>query len=239
MCPRAELVSPCCAGSQRALSDPGLPSHLTLPSSCFRLGRMDGAVVTVGPEQGTGAWAKGAIPMGTFSWQMVSCTLEQSVASRETTQPSPGAKVPAPPRLRAPSTGYKVEFCLRLPPPQQSALGRGHCPKGSWTNCVPSWPLQTLPLWPQPMFLRAWAARTVMTIKSTSSSVRLAKNLSSLRTPLCPELLESVRCVGVGSGFIHLKDNPHLCPPGSNSSTSYLSLFFIFLFIFLRQSLAI
>lgn len=115
VCPRAELVSPCCAGSQRALSDPGPPSHLTLPSSCFRLGRMDGAVVTVGPEQGTGAWAKGAIPMGTFSWQMVSCTLEQSVASRETTQPSPGARVPAPPRLRAPSTGYKVEFCLRPP----------------------------------------------------------------------------------------------------------------------------
>lgn len=56
--------------------------------------------------------AKAAIPMGTFSWQMVSCTLEQSVASRETTQPFPGARVPAPPRLRAPSTGYKVEFCL-------------------------------------------------------------------------------------------------------------------------------
>lgn len=55
MCPRAELVSPCCcAGSQQALSDPGLPSHLTLPSACFCLGGMDGAVVTVGPEQGLG-----------------------------------------------------------------------------------------------------------------------------------------------------------------------------------------
>lgn len=50
--------------------------------------------------------------MGTFSWQTESCTLEQSVASRETTQPFPGARVPAPPRRRAPSTGYKVEFCL-------------------------------------------------------------------------------------------------------------------------------
>lgn len=57
--------------------------------------------------------------MGAFSWQMVSCTLEQSVASRETTQPFPGARVPAPPRLRAPSTGCKVEFCLD---PQSSCL---------------------------------------------------------------------------------------------------------------------
>lgn len=73
---------------------------------------MDGAAVTLGPKQGTGTGPKGTIPMGTFSWQMVSCTLEQLAASRETTQPFPGARVPAPPRLRAPSTGYKVEFRL-------------------------------------------------------------------------------------------------------------------------------
>lgn len=64
VCPRAELVSPCCAGSQRALNDPGLSSHLTLPSSCFCLGRMDGAVVTVGPDQGTGPG-----PREPFPWE--------------------------------------------------------------------------------------------------------------------------------------------------------------------------
>lgn len=47
--------------------------------------------------------------MGMSSWQMASCTLEQSAASRGMTQPSHGAKASAPPRLRAPSTGYKVK----------------------------------------------------------------------------------------------------------------------------------
>lgn len=51
--------------------------------------------------------------MGMFSWQMARCTLEQSATSRGMTQPSLGAKASAPPRLRAPSTGYKVKSSHR------------------------------------------------------------------------------------------------------------------------------
>lgn len=54
--------------------------------------------------------------MGMFSWQMASCTLEQSATSRGMTRPSPGAKASVPPRLRAPSTGYKVKSPNPLPP---------------------------------------------------------------------------------------------------------------------------
>lgn len=63
---------------------------------------------------------QGPLPMGMFSWQMASCTLEPSAASRGMTRPSPGAKASAPPRPRAPSTGYKVKSS---PPPQWAVTG--------------------------------------------------------------------------------------------------------------------
>lgn len=124
--PRGELVSPRCAGSQGASSDPELPS----PKFLLLSGQDGWGCGHCGPSVGRRAWAKGAIPMGTFSWQMASCTLEQSAASRETTQPFPGARAPGPPRLRAPSTGYKVEFCLGSLG-GLLALGRGHGRRGS------------------------------------------------------------------------------------------------------------
>nr|XP_045372678.1 semaphorin-4B [Camelus bactrianus] len=98
-------------------------------------------------------------------WLMVSCTLEQSAASRGMTRPSPGAKASAPPRPRTPSTGYKTQR-----------------------------------LWPQPTFPRAWAACRGTTTRSTSSSARLARNLSSLRTPLCPASPASARHRGTTEG---------------------------------------
>ena len=68
--------------------------------------------------------------MGTFSWQMASSTLERLATSRGTTQPSPGARVAAPPRRRAPSTGCKVRPCHRAWWAGPGALGDGgHCPQ--------------------------------------------------------------------------------------------------------------
>ncbi|XP_023581525.1 semaphorin-4B isoform X3 [Trichechus manatus latirostris] len=123
-------------------------------------------------RQGMSSWkmARVVVPLTQISslqpwWSMASSTLEQSAASRGMTRPSPGARASAPPRLRAPSTGYKTQ-----------------------------------PLWPQPTFLRAWAACRGMTIRSTSSSVKQARSLSSLRTPLCPASPASARHRGTTEG---------------------------------------
>ncbi|XP_065727449.1 semaphorin-4B [Phocoena phocoena] len=121
---------------------------------------------------GTSSWkmARAVVPLIPISsprpwWWMASCTLEQSAASRGMTQPSHGAKASAPPRLRAPSTGYKTQR-----------------------------------LWPQPTFPRAWAACKGTMTRSTSSSARLVRSLSSLRTPSCPALPVSARHRGTTEG---------------------------------------
>ncbi|XP_055219072.1 semaphorin-4B isoform X3 [Gorilla gorilla gorilla] len=65
---------------------------------------------------------------------------------------------------------------------------------------APSTGCKTQLLWPQPTFLRAWAACKAMMTRSTFSSARLARNLSSLRTPLCPALPASARHRGTTEG---------------------------------------
>lgn len=67
--------------------------------------------------------------MGMFSWQMASCTLEQSATSWGMTRPSPGAKASVPPRLRAPSTGYKVTSPNAPQGAGPGAPGRGRSPQ--------------------------------------------------------------------------------------------------------------
>nr|XP_023408788.1 semaphorin-4B isoform X2 [Loxodonta africana] len=65
---------------------------------------------------------------------------------------------------------------------------------------APSTGYKTQPLWPQPTFPRAWAACRGTTIRSTSSSVKQARSLSSLRTPSCPALPASARHRGTTEG---------------------------------------
>ncbi|XP_058398453.1 semaphorin-4B isoform X5 [Diceros bicornis minor] len=67
-------------------------------------------------RRGTSSWkmARAAVPLTPISspqpwWLMASSTLEQSAASKGMTRQSPGAKASAPPRPRAPSTGYKTQ----------------------------------------------------------------------------------------------------------------------------------
>lgn len=119
-------------------SDPGLPLALASPPShsllCVPRARWEGlgSLQALSGERGL---CQGAVPMGMFSWQMASCTLEQSATSRGMTRPSPGAKASVPPRLRAPSTGYKVKSPNPPhphPPPQGAgpgAPGRGRSPQ--------------------------------------------------------------------------------------------------------------
>ncbi|XP_062946375.1 semaphorin-4B isoform X2 [Cynocephalus volans] len=65
---------------------------------------------------------------------------------------------------------------------------------------APSTGYKTQPLLPQPMFRKAWAACKVTMTRSTFSSVRLDRSLSSLRIPLCPALHASARHRGTTEG---------------------------------------
>lgn len=96
--------------------------------------------------------------MGMFSWQMASSTLEQSATSWGMTQPSPGAKAAAPPRLRAPSTGSKVKPSHRPPMGWPRSPGEGHCPPAGPENRVrlfgiPGLTLRSLPAPTDPAFV--------------------------------------------------------------------------------------
>ncbi|XP_068847143.1 semaphorin-4B [Capricornis sumatraensis] len=98
--------------STAATSSPAArrPSAPLAPTLTWRTSRLHRTV------EGTSSWkmARAVVLLTPISsprpwWLMASCTREQSAASRGMTRPSPGAKAPAPSRLRPPSTGCKTQ----------------------------------------------------------------------------------------------------------------------------------
>lgn len=146
--------------------------------------------------------------MGTFSWQMVSCTLEQSVASRETTQPFPGARVPAPPRLRAPSTGYKVEFCLG--PLSSQPLGGDSVPEVPGLTVYP--PLASA----DPAFVAsAYIPESLGSPEGDDDKIyfffsETGQEFEFFENTIVSRVARVCKVSGVGRGVVHPKGSPHL-----------------------------